>query len=328
MKYIYIDTNIYLDMYEFNSEVYKSLGTILDLLNNNLIKLYIPVQTKNEFWRNRCVRLKSTMNRFKQSISKPQIPAFSNTYDYITKIRTHTSAISDNVNKACDVIMSHVNNKTLKEDELVNKIFSHGNTIPIDMSDELYVLGDRRVKCGHPPGKPNSHGDAYNWVCVLDKHKNYDLHIVTGDHDYYEYSKNYDNIHPYINQEFMDDNPNNILHIYNTVKSFLDKAYPRYIDTSDVALNAYIDELYKAGCYKEAKSKIINMLSNIESISISNKFIIGVTNAYITNNQIHRISTDKEVQDLIKFIDNRISEIPSDIKEKYNEIKNKFINTN
>lgn len=325
MKYLYIDTNIYLNMYKFNTSTYTSLYHILNLLNENLIKLYIPEQTKNEFMRHRVKIINETMKKFKKSISTPEIPVFIKKYDQTRIINIHHENIKTNVKIIEDLVDVDIKNTKLEIDGLIDKLFNHSNVITKKMTPELYTLGDIRVKCGNPPGKPNSHGDAYNWECILDDHYGDDLHIISADSDYYT-SKNSNDIHPYIKSEFNELNPRHDIKIYHKPSEFLMKIFHDHCDSSEITLNAYIDVLTNASSFTNTKHEIDNMITNIDNIKISTKFITGITQAYITNNQINLISSDTEVQSLIKLIDDNLTYLSSDIQIKYDRVKTKSMN--
>lgn len=187
MKKIYIDTNVFLNMYRSNLS--KDISTIMKFIKDNINVFITTEQTKNEFIRNRTKTLKNTLEEFKKNSS------ISNyTTNYIRSLKSY-SGFSRSLQNYCEnrkriifELQELVEN--LEKDEVYKKFI--GLCKPkytISVSDEIVNLAYKRKLSGNPPtSEKYTCCDEIIWECLLDYgriNKN-DIIIISADHTFSE----------------------------------------------------------------------------------------------------------------------------------------------
>ena len=120
-----IDTNIFLNFYNFKSETFEKLNNIYDLINRNEIILFIPDQVKYEFEKNREVSLSKTLVYIK-SLKKTIKPLGAKSHQGFNEIENINNNISEIIrisNNLEKKLRSRGENYYLTADKLIIKLF-------------------------------------------------------------------------------------------------------------------------------------------------------------------------------------------------------------
>ena len=80
MKHVFIDTNIYLNLYDYSKDDIKKLQALVDLQRSSKLNLYINAQLRNEFYRNRETKIKQTLDNPQCNVSHFTIPQLASQY--------------------------------------------------------------------------------------------------------------------------------------------------------------------------------------------------------------------------------------------------------
>lgn len=220
---LYIDTNVYLTFYHFSNEDLKELKKLIALINTGNIILYLPEQTKNEFYRNRDVKISDSLDKLRASKLNNQFPMISHSYVEYDKMKKAIKQFETNKSKLLKHLQHDAESDSLIADDVLNQLFSKATYI--ETSSDILDVAVTRFEIGNPPGKDKSYGDAINWVSLLkvaSKHE--DLHFISEDKDYYS-KLNDSNFNSYLLKEWKEIK-NSELHYYKRLSEFFKLKYP------------------------------------------------------------------------------------------------------
>jgi len=90
---LYLDTNVYLSFYHLSNDDLEELKKLSVLTNSGKLILYLPEQTKNEFYRNRDTKIADALKRFNDNKFNNVFPQIIK--DYNTEYKLIRDAIKD-----------------------------------------------------------------------------------------------------------------------------------------------------------------------------------------------------------------------------------------
>jgi len=289
MKYLYIDTNVYLTFYHFSNEDLKELKKLIALINTDNIKLYLPRQTQNEFDRNREVKIADSLDKIRSTKLNNQFPMICHNYEEYEAMKKAIKQFDTNKNKLLEKLQHDAENETLLADDVLNQLFS--KAFFIETSKEILNRAKTRFDIGNPPGKDKSYGDAVNWETLLDGvPENYDIHFVSDDKDYYS-KLNDKKFSDYLLKEW-ENFKNSKLHHYRRLTDFFKKHYPDIEISSETEKEIIIKNLFEAFSFDNAKT-VVRKLRGFDNFSI--KQLNDITSAFASNSQIYWIGSDHPI---------------------------------
>ena len=182
MTKVFIDTNVFLDMYRANLQ--SDISTLMGFLFKNKKHFITTEQSISEFTRNRLSILEEALESFKKysTIDKGSssflrsLSSFKKYDEALTKYRTQRQAIIDEIQEKI-------------EDSTKDLIYSkfkklcHPNYV-IDTTSEIVDLASRRKLSGNPPTSDKyTCGDEIIWESLLayECQQKEDLIIVSND---------------------------------------------------------------------------------------------------------------------------------------------------
>jgi len=302
---LFLDSNIWLDLFHFSSNDLEEFAKLNDNLNKDIM-LFMPDQVVFEIQRNRDAKISDALKRFKDL--RPQIPNLCMGYQEYTTFSKLLTNLSQVHKELCQKIELDVANKSLPADHLINKVYQ--NSKRLVEKPEIIQSAELRFKRGNPPGKNNSLGDAINWESLLFYvPKGEDLFFVSGDKDY---------------QSPMDNNKMNLFLItewqrsknaevryYPSLVSFL-REHQRDINLkSEMEKESLIEGLYNSGSFAHTHS----LIANLEKFEhFSEKQINQLVRAAVDNDQVGSIIADSDVarfyRDLLAAKEDKIEDNP------------------
>lgn len=286
---IFIDTNILLDLYHLSGPDLDELKKIIKLHQTAQIKIYLPMQVKDEFYRNRERVVKESIELFEKSKASSSLPNMAKTHDRVPELRSLQETFNQMVRDIkADVTLQAVENR-LKADELIEVLFDQFKDEALDQ--EIIVKAKVRQQIGNPPGKKDSLGDAINWewliVSVPDSE---DLNIVSGDGDF-ESVLTSGIVKDFLKREWQSIKRSEI-RLFKGLPELLKEYFP------DIKLSDDIDK-------KDAIMKLessYNFSATHAAIAKLNKYDefneneqLRLVNAFIENQQVNRILGDEDV---------------------------------
>ncbi|MCU0433683.1 MAG: PIN domain-containing protein [Bacteroidia bacterium] len=283
---LFIDTNVYLTFYHFSNEDLKELKKLIALINTDNIQLYMPEQTKNEFSRNREVKIADSLDKIRGTKLGNQFPMICHSYDEYESMKKAIKNFEVNKNKLLEKLQHDAETETLLADEILNQLFS--KAIFIETSNDILNRSVLRYDIGNPPGKDKSYGDAINWESLLKRvPKSHDLYFISDDKDYYS-KLNDKRFNEYLLKEWKKKKSSD-LHYFRRLTDFFKSYYPDIEISSETEKEIIIRNLFEAYSFENAKS-VVRKLIKFDNFSV--KQLNDITAAFISNNQIYWIKDD------------------------------------
>lgn len=229
MLNLFIDTNIYLNFYDFQNEQLAKLEIIVALIKEKKIKLFIPQQVVDEFKRNRenklyvSIKYLEGLNPLKANFTDHGVPGLGSFQEELKKNKESLEKIKE------DVVKQSISN-TLPADKIVASIFV--NSV-IALEEDLLKKAKGRFDRGNPPRKPknssseegNSYGDAINWETLLKyAPTREELYVVSSDGDYGSPLRK-GQISEFLRDEWKEVKNSKVI-LYTTISEFLKDKFP------------------------------------------------------------------------------------------------------
>ena len=178
---IYIDTNIFLEMYRANLK--KDIVTIMNFIFQNKKHFVITEQTKNEFLRNRMGVLNSTLAEFlNQTSISYGASSFLRSLSSFKSYKESLQKLESAKNSVKNEIETITNNP--EKDQVYKKFMHLCFPSIIKTTDAIVDSAHRRKLMGNPPTSDKyTCGDEIIWESLLsyERQKKNDLIIVTKD---------------------------------------------------------------------------------------------------------------------------------------------------
>ncbi|HAU1873716.1 TPA: hypothetical protein JBJ75_05345 [Legionella pneumophila] len=322
---LFIDTNIYLEFYQYSNSDLDSLETLSESLHKKHFDLLINKQLKDEFSKNRATRIKASLDEYKKINFNIKIPTlFSNEIKALQDLysakqnyeKVHATLLSK--------IESGVLNKTLKADLIIDKIFK--SALEIKFDKKIYNKAMLRMRCHNPPGKINTLGDALHWESLLSHvGENSSLVIVSNDGDFsdelFPLTKK---AHSFLVDEWHKTKKSDLL-FYKDLTSFLQDHMPEFklYDAFKVQISELISDLRGSKSFintHDVISKLNQYFEHLETRELEN-----IIECYEQNNQINWILEDEDILDfLLRVKDNSI--LSTEYKDRIDSLVNLYLN--
>ena len=182
---VYIDSNIWLDLYHFSNNDLEEFKKFKD----SQVKIFLPEQTMNEVYRNRVIKINDARKQFEKISFNYNIPNVYKEFDeYKEKFYDLNNLLDKTFSEWKEKVSKSIVNEELLADIIISDLFATAEYLD---SEKYYDLAVKRMNIGNPPGKDRSYGDAINWETLLGEiPESTDLYMITGDKDYYDDKKN------------------------------------------------------------------------------------------------------------------------------------------
>ena len=313
---LFIDTNRYLAFYGLPLKELKELETLIELIQDKKITLWLPEQVKNEFYRNREERLlgyykkiESLVKEFKDDSKEfPNIPEceeYRGNVDEAQKtIKKEKNKIKLILEEARKQFEDKIKKFSFFADVIVKGFFSSATMIP--SNKEIASKAVTRHDSGNPPGKEDSYGDSIIWESLLGKiPEGEDLYFVGSD-NHFKSKLDKNDFSPYLKKEWEEKKKSNIS-IYEHLGAYIKDKIPK-IKTSDNIIE------------EETKIADENFITLAEAISNLSSQSNAIAEA-ISNLSSFRSTTIAEaISNLSSFRSATIAEAISNLSSQSNAI--------
>lgn len=311
---LYLDTNIYLSFYHLTNDDIEELSKLLLLVKSKELILYLPDQTKDEFYRNRDSKIADGLKKFNENklnkIFPQMVKDYSEEYDLMRKA---IKAFEKNKQIIVDKLRKDVVEQSLNADKIIQDLFKVATEIK--NTPELIVKAKNRYDLGNPPGKKGSYGDALNWESLLTKIEVFDnFFFISDDGDYFsEFDKNLFN--SFLIKEWEEKMPLTDFKQYKSLSGFLKENYPTITIESENRKDELILELQSSGSFATSRS-VLHKIA--EYNDFSKKQLNDIFDAAINNSQIYWIGDDEDINEiLLKILEGNEMKIEKDILAKF-----------
>jgi len=319
--HIFIDANILVGFFEIKPGSLSDLENLISVVKLGKATLWLPEQTKREFWRNREKNIKKSIQEFEQGQSLGNAPLLvrenAQFGDLVNKAK-EIDEIKRNIAKA---IKSEIDGQITYADKIIRKIFEISK--PINTDDEtIFNAAWRRAQCHLPPGKNDDIGDRLCWVGLLktlpDKAA---LHIVSNDTDY----KNegfYDGVRPYLEYEWRQ-KKNGEVKLWERISQFLSANFPDAENAIEMERLILANSLKDSFNYANTHQVIAQLLALGNFNSEQSRLI---SEAVIENSQVRDIRFDDDVKEFyIAFIESHKDKLDAGLLVSINKLYSKPI---
>lgn len=314
---LYLDTNIYLSFYHLTNDDIEELKKLLLLVKSKDLILYLPVQTKDEFFRNRDSKIADGLKRFMENklnnIFPQMVKDFSEEYELM---KESIKVFEKNKQIIIEKLKMHAVEQKLNADKIIQDLFKVATII--ENVPELVQKARERYDFGNPPGKKGSYGDALNWESLLSKIEVFDnFYFISDDTDYFsELDKTLFN--SFLINEWQDRMPLTDFKFYKSLSGFLKQNYPTITIQSESRKDELILELQSSGSFATTRS-ILHKIS--EYNEFTKKQLNDIFDASISNTQIYWIAEDEDIkQILLEILKGNDWKIEAEILEKFKSI--------
>lgn len=308
---LFIDTNVFLSFYHLSNDDLEEIHKLVVLLDKGDLKLWLPLQVKDEFQRNRENKIADALKKLKEQQKKPQFPQICKDYPEYEEIREHQKQYERKLSSLIKKVSDDIAEKSLKADEKISELFEKASLINPHV--DLIMKAKLRMDVGNPPGKDGSLGDAINWESLL-LHipMGEDLHLVADDKDYYSVLDE-NALKDFLIDEWTSNNKSDVK-FYRRLSQFFKEHYPDIKLAAELEKELAIKELVNSSNFASTHSAISKLQKYAEfNKSQSNE----LAQVGISNSQINWIFCDDDVLAFYKsLIDNHGHDIEDELVEK------------
>jgi hypothetical protein len=314
--HIFIDANVLVSFFEIKPGSLSDLEKLISVVKFGSATLWLPEQTKREFWRNREKNIKKSIQEFEQgqSLGNPPLLVRENPQfgDLVRKSK-EVDEIKRGIAKA---IKNEIDKQATYADTIIRKLFEISKPIDTD-NDEIFNAAWRRAQCHLPPGKNDDIGDRLCWVGLLKTlPESAALHIVSDDADYKNEGFS-DDVRPYLEYEWKQKKKGEVK-LWERTSQFLVANFP------DAANAIEMEKLILAKGLKDSFNyanthQIISQLSALRNFNNEQSRLIS--EAIIENTQVRDIRLDVDVKKFyLDFIELHKEKIDDDLLAKINKL--------
>lgn len=301
--HLFIDTSTFLTFYAYTSDDLEQLKKVTGLIRAKKLKLYVPTQVVDEFYRNREGKLAQTLESFSGGGLSKSLPRFMIDYEEAKEFEEAVKNLQQARDKIVERARKDAIERALPADAIFKNIIDTAKVIKI--SDAVLQLSNRRRLIGNPPGKKESVGDQINWEILLEKVDNgQDLHIVSNDGDYSSPLAK-DRMHQFLEDEWLKKKSAKV-HLHRQLRPFLNKHFADLKFATDIEKQIAVEKLAYSGSFSSTHSAVAELSKFVDELTWPD--VEKILDAGISNNQIHWIGTDPDVNNLyrklmVKFYD-------------------------
>lgn len=290
---VFIDTNIFLSLYDFSTDTLSSLEELVIYLKNDKVKIYLTEQVVNEFWRNRENKIKQGIDEFKKFTAKTKFSNLEKSHEKFEELNTALNSFKIIHSDILSNLEEKTSSQQLPADILISELFINSSVIKI--TDNIIKIAKNRYDLGNPPGKNNSYGDAINWEILLNASslRFQKLYFVTNDNDYISILDK-QKINPFLLQEWKVKTHGEI-EICNNFNKFFKLSHINIIVKEEQEKTNLILDLKNSNTFSTTHL-LIRKMSKYMFNAQEKKEIFEIA---LSNSQVSLIGSDEDVSSFI-----------------------------
>jgi hypothetical protein len=293
MKNIFIDSQVWLSLYDFSSDDLDQFGKLDDLIDKD-VKIYLTRQVVDEVNRNRENKIKDALSQFnKLSV---QIPNLCKGYDEHNTFAKSVRLMKEAHKELLVKVAADIEVGKLHADVVIKNIFSKLSII--ERNTDIVNQSVFRYNIGNPPGKDKSYGDAINWLTLLNVVPDgEDLYFICGDKDFRSVLSD-NRMNGYLYNEWNVIKKSEVI-LYKSLTDFFNLHLKHIELKTENYKNALIEQLRDSYSFANTHS-VIARLSVFSSWSEDQ--VIALLKAADTNGQVSSIITDSDISSFYESI--------------------------
>lgn len=317
--HIFIDANILVSFFEIKPGSLSDLEKLISVVKLGKATLWLPEQTKREFWRNREKNIKKSIQEFEQGQSLGNAPLLVRENPQFGDLVKKAKEVDEIKRSIAKAIKGEIDGQTTYADNIIRKLFEISKPINTD-DDEIFNVAWRRAQCHLPPGKNDDIGDRLCWVGLLKTlPDSAELHIVSDDTDYKNEGFS-DGVRPYLEYEWKQ-KKNGEVKLWERTSQFLSAKFP------DAENAIEMEKLILAKGLKDSFNyanthQVIAQLSALGNFNSEQSRLIS--EAIIENSQVRDIRLDADVKTFyLGFIESHKDKLDADLLANINKLYEK-----
>ena len=218
MKLLFLDSNIFLNFYDFHDEDLTQLAKLVDFITAGEIKLFLTTQVCDEVKRHRETRLKSAYEKLVDSKPVLAMPPFCKHYGEYLNIKRAQKILDQLKSQLSKKLWGDIQKRTLKADIIIDGLVGASQVID---SDKYLPQAIQRYKFGRPPGKKDrSHGDEINWEALLAEVDGVGEFIILSKDGDYAHAIDEHFLKDYLVDEWNEHHPESEIFFYRSLTQF------------------------------------------------------------------------------------------------------------
>jgi len=314
--HILIDTNIFLGFFETKPDSLAELIKLIEMAKNGNVTLWLPEQTKREFWRNREKSIKTHLKEFEQRDSLGAAPVLVREHEEFEELAKFCRD-ADNLRRSISSsIKNEIDNQNTYADRIIRQLFEISLPINTD-EDEIFSGAQKRALCHIPPGKEDDIGDRLCWVGLLKSlPKDSTCYVVSGDNDYKSEGFS-ENIRPYLEYEWREKNGGTVK-LLSRISQLVAELFIDAEKTIEEEKDSLAKELKESSSFAETHAIVANLK---KYKGFSDNQLRQIFDAIIDNTQVRWIRSDEDVADFyLSILEEYKGKIGSDYVDALNEL--------
>jgi predicted nucleic acid-binding protein len=289
-----LDTNVYLSFFHLSSDDLDELEKLILVIKNAEVRLFLPEQTRDEFNRNREIKIADALKRFNEEKLIKVFPQFSKSYKEYTALRKAITDYEMHKSELYDAMLKDISTQELTADKVIRTLFRRAQLIKT--TPDIIQMAKERFDLGRPPGKNKSYGDAINWHSLLQEvPAEEDLYFISDDKDFFSEIIP-DNFNSYLLQEWEEVKGSNIFS-YRKISYFFKQKFPKIEIASEYEKELAVEALVKSNSFAATRGALA-YLNTYDYFTHGQ--LQEMLKAFNDNNQIYWKSTDDDVKTFIK----------------------------
>ena len=180
---ILIDANMLLALYSYETPNLKLIYEFL-MEYENLLEFVLTDIIVDEWLRNREKKIEHSIKNFKEAnkrFGEPNIIKELETYEKYAEAKKKMLELAE---KAVGEAKERARSKKLFADKIAAQIIEKARKFICKDDESIFMLAQRRMSYGNPPGKHGELGDRLTWEALLKNLEDGDLFILTDDSDF------------------------------------------------------------------------------------------------------------------------------------------------
>lgn len=320
MKNLFIDTNVYLSFYHLSNDDLEEIHKLAVLIKNNQVKLWVTQQVKDEFYRNREVKIQDAIKKLNEHKIKGAFPQFCKDYGEYEELKELQKTYGKLHAKLLKSITEDALEHKFNADSRITELFESAEFV--ETTDDILSEAKFRLAVGNPPGKNGSLGDAINWESVLEEiPNNEDLHFVADDKDYYS-ALDENRPKDFLLTDWLELKGSDIF-FYRRLSQFFKEHYPEIKLASELEKEIEIANLSQSSNFARTHM-VISKLAKFEDFSQTQ--VNQLIEIALSNDQVTWIFGDDDVYEFYReLIDRNIDSIYDDNFEKIQEVISNYV---
>jgi hypothetical protein len=289
--HIYIDANIFVTFFETSQDALGELEKLAVLLKSGKATLWLPNQTRREFWKNREKGIKKLMDEFSNHNLLGKAPLLIREDGRYHDLKEAASALEKVRSDMVKRIQLQLAEEETLADQMIKKLFDISKAIDTDVED-IFQKAHRRALCHTPPGKSDDIGDRIAWEALLASLPDgSELHLITDDGDF-ESDLFPGQPRSYLKSEWKR-KKNGELKLWKRTSQFIAAHFPEADSTIDFERGLKVEALRKSSNFASTHAAIAELTGQQGFSDVQCRHLVE---ALLNNSQVHWIKDDDDVK--------------------------------